>query len=151
MKILSLCSGAFLLLFSFCKSQPDLSPEATVQLWQSYIDKNQFDRARELSTGEALLYINELASYNTGPDTLEWENNVMLSLKCQILGDSANCTYFFEDELSELAPGQLALKLIKNRWLVSRTDFEYAMPNDTLQPGDEDLIFPADSLEEELE
>lgn len=151
MKHLPFCSAVFLLFFSFCKSSPSLSPEETVQLWQSYIDKNKFDLAREMSTGEALLYVNELASYNVGSDTLEWENNVMLDLKCQIIGDSAVCTYQFEDELGQPMPGKLALKRIQKRWFVSRTDFEYEMPYDTLHPGDEDLIFPSDSLNEELE
>lgn len=137
--------------FSFCKSSPGLSPEETVQLWQSYIDKNKFDSARNLSTEEALLYVNELASYNIGSDTLAWENNVMLDLKCQVIGDSAVCSYHFEDELGETMPGQLALKRIKGRWFVSRTDFEYLIPYDTLQPGEEELIFPSDSLEEDLE
>jgi hypothetical protein len=151
MKHLSLCSVVFLLLGTFCKSKPKLSPEETVQLWQSYIDKNQFDLAREMSTGEALLYVNELAGYNSGTDTLEWENNVMLSLKCQIIGDSAICTYQFEDELGIPVPGQLALKQMQGYWFVSRTDFEYAVPSDSLSPNDENMIFPPDSLDEELE
>jgi hypothetical protein len=151
MKLLPFGSIVFLIFFSFCTSNPDLTPEATVQLWQSYIDKNKFDLARQLSTDEALTYVNELASYNVGTDTLEWENNVMLDLRCQIIGDSAICFYQFEDEVGGAIPGQLALKRIKGRWFVSRTDFEYEMPYDTLHPGDEELIFPSDSLEEELE
>jgi len=120
-------------------------------MWQSYIDKNEFDRARELSTAEALDYVNELASYNTGTDTLAWENNVLLNLKCQTIGDSAVCTYNFEDELGEPLPGQLALRRIKGYWLVCRTNFDDLMPADTLRPGDENLVFPTDSLDEELE
>ncbi|GAB4495698.1 MAG: hypothetical protein OHK0019_25500 [Saprospiraceae bacterium] len=134
-----------------CTSKPKLSPEETVQMWQSYIDKNEFDRARELSTEEALDYVNELASYNTGTDTLPWENNVLLNLKCQIMGDSAVCTYDFEDELGEPLPGQLALRRIKGNWFVCRTNFDNLLPADTLRPGDENLVFPTDSLDEELE
>lgn len=151
MKHLSFCFLALSLLCVFCKSKPDLSAEATAQQWQSYIDKNQFDLARELSTGEALLYINELASYNSGTDTLEWENNVMLNLKCKVTGDSAVCTYHFEDELGEPAPGKLALKRINGYWFVSRTDFDSELPTDSLKQGDENLIFPPDSLDEELQ
>lgn len=151
MKHLPLCVFLLLLSGTACTSKPKLSPEETVQMWQSYIDKNEFDRARELSTAEALDYVNELASYNTGTDTLAWENNVLLNLKCQTIGDSAVCTYNFEDELGEPLPGQLALRRIKGYWLVCRTNFDDLMPADTLRPGDENLVFPTDSLDEELE
>ena len=151
MKHLSLCSLVVLLTGVYCTSKPKLSPEETVQNWQSYIDKNQFDRARELSAGEAMNYVNELAGYNTGSDTLAWENNILLELKCQIIGDSAICSYHFEDELGEPAPGQLALRRVKGYWFVSRTNFDDLMPADTLRPGDEELIFPVDSLEDEME
>lgn len=151
MKHLTVSSMTIVLLFSCCKSKPQLSPEETVQIWQSYIDKNQFDLARELSTGEALDYVNELAGYNTATDTLAWENNVLLNLKCRIIGDSAICTYNFEDELGEPAPGQLALRRLDGYWFVSRTDFDDLIPVDTLRPGEEELLFPTDSLDEELE
>ncbi len=151
MKHLMLGSAVLLLLATCCKSKPKLTPEETVQLWQEYIDKNQFEDARELSTGEALLYVNELAGYNTGADTLEWENNVMLNLKCAASGDSAICTYLFEDELGEPVPGQLALRRVEGYWLVSRTNFETDSPSDTLQPGEGEKLFPVDSLDDEIE
>ena len=151
MKHLSFCCVAITLLGTFCKSKPALSPEEAVQQWQAHIDKNQFDLARSLSTGEALLYIAELASYNGTTDTLAWENNATLNLKCQIIGDSAICTYHFEDELGEPAPGQLALKRIKGYWLVSRINFDDEPPADSLRQGDERLLFPTDSLDEDLE
>lgn len=151
MKQLMLGSIVLLLLATCCKSKPKLTPEETVQLWQEYIDKNQFEEARELSTGEALLYVNELAGYNTGSDTLEWENNVMLNLKCAEIGDSAVCTYLFEDELGEPVPGQLALRRVEGYWLVSRTNFETDSPSDTLKPGEGERLFPVDSLEDEIE
>lgn len=150
MKHLSFCCTVIILLSTFCKSKPNLSPEETAQQWQTYIDKNQFDRARELSIGEALEYVDELAGYNTTTDTLAWENNVMLNLKCQIMGDSAICSYHFEDELGEPAPGHLGLKRVKGYWLVSRANFD-DVPVDRFRRGDEDLLFPADSLDEELE
>lgn len=148
--LLFFCTIA-LLLGVFCKSKPALTPEETAQQWQAHIDKNRFDLARKMSTGEALIYIDELASYNTGSDTLEWEDNVMLNLKCQITGDSAICTYHFEDELGEPAPGQLGLRRVKGHWLVSRAIFDNLSPADNFQEGDEGLPFPADSIDEVLE
>ena len=151
MKHLLFFCTALLALLAACSSKPELPPEETVQIWQSHIDKNQFDQAREMSTGEALHYVDELAGYNTGSDTLAWEENVLLNLKCQVIGDSAICTYNFEDELGEPVPGQLALRRIKGYWYVCRTNFDDLMPADTLRPGDENLPFPADTLEDEME
>lgn len=126
--------------------QPKLpnAPEEVVKLWQQSIDKNNFETARQLSTGEALTYIAELSELNNG-DTLEWEDNPMLSLRCQIVGDSAHCTYHFEDETGEPDPGQLALRRVKGQWLVSRTDFETEFLDSIPHP--EDLLFPEDSTE----
>lgn len=149
MKHLLFFSLALITIDSSCTSKPKLSPEETVQVWQSYIDKNRFDLARDLSTGEALRYIDELAGYNTGSDTLAWENNVLLNLQCRIIGDSAICTYNFEDELGEPVPGQLALRKEKEYWFVSRTNFDEFFPVDTLRQGQEELIFPVDTLEDE--
>lgn len=151
MKHLLFCSMVVAVCGASCSSRPKLSPEATVQTWQACIDKNEFDRAREMSQGEALRYVDELAGYNTDADTLAWENNVLLNLQCRIIGDSAICTYHFEDELGEPVPGQLGLRLIDGYWYVTRTDFDILAPADTLQPGEEDMIFPEDSLEGELE
>ena len=150
MKHLLLYGLTLLLAVAACTSKPKLSPEETVQVWQSHIDRNQFDLARDLSAGEALHYVDELAGYNTGADTLAWENNVLLNLKCRILGDSAICTYHFEDELGEPAPGMLALKRTKGYWYVSRTNFDNLLPIDTLRPGQEELVFPVDTLEDEI-
>lgn len=152
MKIIELCVIC-LTLFSFCKQNPaepklPSLPEEVVRTWQESIDKNNFDLARKLSTGEALAYIDELTAYS-GTDSLEWENNLMLNLKCQIFNDSAHCTYHFQDELGEPDPGQLALKKIKNRWFVSRVNFDEEFPGE--MPDGDEMLFPGDSTDTELE
>jgi hypothetical protein len=118
------------------------SPEAVVLQWQTLIDENRFEEANQLSVSQALTYINELKDY-TVLDSSTTENNIMLNLKCQVIGDSAYCTYHFADELGESDPGELALKKIKNRWFVSRTDFE-------IETNDPNQI-QTDSIDEELE
>lgn len=120
------------------------TPEKVATHWQDCIDKNRFDEARQHSTGGALAYIAELASFS-GEDTLEWESNVMLNLKCEIIGDSAHCTYHFKDELEEQEPGQLALKKVSGQWKVSRIDFEVDVPLDT--SVQDELLFPGDTTE----
>ncbi len=149
MKYSVLFGAAILMALSNCKSKSDLPPEEVARLWQAYIDKNQFSEARELSTGEALHYVNDLASYNQ-KDTLAWENNVMLNLQCRIFGDSVYCTYHFEDELGEPIPGQLALRRIDGHWFVCRTFFDNDLPVDSLDNGANQL-FPEDTLNDVLE
>jgi hypothetical protein len=149
--LLNVLLFVFLLQVLFIDCQPNStvkkvehpnSPEAVVLQWQALIDENRFDEANQLSIGQALTYINELKDY-TVLDSLTTENNIMLNLKCQIIGDSAYCTYHFADELGESDPGELALKKIKDRWFISRTDFE-------IETNDPNQI-QTDSLDEELE
>ncbi|MBK7937267.1 MAG: hypothetical protein IPJ82_09330 [Lewinellaceae bacterium] len=149
MKYFALSGAALLLALTYCTSPNASSPEEVARQWQAYIDKNEFEEARQLSAGEALRYVEDLANYNE-QDTLEWENNVMLNLRCQVLGDSVYCTYHFEDELGEPIPGQLALKRIDGRWLVWRTFFDTPVPVDSLDTG-EDLLFKNDTLNDVLE
>ena len=150
--VLATLLQSLLLSCNLPSNQPKLpnTPETVVQLWQQSIDKNNFETARRLSTGEALTYIAELSELNGG-DTLEWEDNPMLNLRCQIIGDSAHCTYHFEDETGEPDPGQLALRRIKGQWLVSRTDFEVEWLDSLKNPADDNLIFPEDSTDGALE
>lgn len=149
MKYFALFGAACLFTFVQCTSNKASSPEEVAQQWQAYIDKNQFDEARQLSAGEALHYVEDLATYNE-QDTLEWENNVMLNLRCQVFGDSVYCTYHFEDELGEPIPGQIALKRIDGHWLVWRTFFDTPLPVDSLDTG-EDLLFKNDTLNDVME
>ena len=149
MKIIAFYGAVIALIFACCTAKPDLPPEEVARQWQAFIDKNRFDDARLLSTGEALEYINGLAAFSNG-DTLEWENNTMLHLECKVFGDSAYCTYHFEDELGEPIPGHLGLKRLKGQWLVSRTFFDDGPPVDNSdQKGD--MLFPNDTLDEVLE
>lgn len=143
---LAILAQSLFLSCNLTDDQPKLPnvPEEVVKLWQQSIDKNNFETARRLSTGEAFTYIAELSELNNG-DTLEWEDNPMLNLRCQIIGDSAHCTYHFEDETGEPDPGQLALRRVKGQWLVSRTDFETEFLDSIPHP--DDLLFPEDSTE----
>ncbi|MCB0542678.1 MAG: hypothetical protein R2791_05485 [Saprospiraceae bacterium] len=149
MKYAAPLSAILLLSLSCCTSEPDLAPEAVIQQWQGHIDKNRFADAGKLSTDEALRYVNELARVNE-KDTLPWENNVLLNLRCQIVGDSAFCTYHFEDEWGEPIPGQLALRRVKGHWLVSRTFTDDAPAVNDGGP-DGDALFPQDTMNEVLE
>ncbi|MCC6461463.1 MAG: hypothetical protein IT260_13395 [Saprospiraceae bacterium] len=133
-----------------CHLSPAPAPEMVVRQWQFYIDHNQFDSARLYSTELARSYVDFLDALAQG-DTSETDNTQLYNLQCDIQGDSAICHYLIEGEMGEKIPDTLILQRINGRWLVHRVEGFLVIPVDSLQPGDEDLIFPSDSLDEELE
>ncbi|MEQ1744071.1 MAG: hypothetical protein ABMA02_01480 [Saprospiraceae bacterium] len=140
----------FALFLCSCWGESDDSPEAVVRLWQSYIDRNQFDSARLHSTELARSYIDFLDALVQG-DTGDVSNTVLYQLECDVRGDSAVCHYLIEGELEEKIPDTLVLYRIRGRWLVHRVEGFMVIPVDTLRPGEERLLFPGDSLDVELE
>lgn len=139
-----------LLLFGSCRSEPAPEPADVVRLWQSYIDHNQFDSARLYSTELARSYVDFLDAL-TGTDSTEVYETTLYDLRCDIQGDSAICHYLIEGELGERIPDTLVLYKKKGHWLVHRVEGFMIIPVDTLQSGEENLIFPGDSLDVELE
>ena len=137
-------------LLAACHSPADSAPEEVVRQWQFYIDHNQFDSARLYSTELARSYVDFLDALSQG-DTSEIDNTQLYDLQCDVRGDSAICHYLIEGEMGEKIPDTLILQRIKGRWLVHRVEGFLVIPVDTLQPGDENIIFPSDTLDEELE
>lgn len=150
MRVLSLCCALFTLLLFSCRSKSAATPEEVVQCWQSYIDHNQFDSARLYSTELARSYIDFLDAL-TASDSTEVYETKLYNLKCDIQGDSAVCHYLIEGEFGERIPDTLILYKVKGRWLVHRVEGFMSIPVDNFHPGDENLIFPSDSLDVELE
>lgn len=119
-------------------------------LWQRYIDHNQFDSARLYSTELARSYVDFLDALTQG-DTSETDDTRLYDLHCHIQGDSAVCHYLIEGELDDRIPDTLVLYRIKGHWLVHRVEGFMVIPVDTLQPGDEQILFQPDSLDKEFE
>lgn len=135
--------GALATLFLWsCSFQSEPAPEEVVRLWQSYIDRNQFDSARLHSTELARSYVDFLDALTQGADTAEVYETPLYDLHCSVLGDSAVCSYLIEGEMGEKIPDTLVLYNIKGHWKVHRVEGFVLIPVDTLQPGDEDLLFP---------
>lgn len=141
----------FFIFFAACTHQPDIStPEKVVQQWQSYIDHNQFDRARALSMGQATTYIDYMTRIITR-ETADTSLTEILQLKCEVAGDSAVCRYTIPDETGEKMPGELKLRRVKGKWLVNRVE-DFVIPaTDTLRPDEIERVFPKDSLDEEYQ
>lgn len=139
------------LVFSYCRPQPPSTPEEIVRLWQSYIDRNQFDSARLYSTELARSYIDFLDALLQG-DSAETSETALYRLRCDVQGDSAICHYLIEGEMGEKIPDTLVLRLMNGRWMIHRVEGFFVIPVDTLRPGDEDRLFPpSDALDAELE
>ncbi len=150
MRFAALCCAFITLLIFACRPKPATTPEAVVRLWQSYIDHNQFDSARLYSTELARSYIDFLDALAQG-DSLETDETILYDLECAVQGDSAVCSYLIEGEMGEKVPDTLILHKIKGRWLVHRVEGFTVIPVDTLQPGDDQILFPGDSTDVELE
>ena len=150
MRFFELCCAFAALCIWYCRCHSDTSPESVVRLWQSYIDRNQFDSARLYSTELARSYIDFLDALMQG-DSSEISSTVLYKLRCDVRGDSAVCHYLIEGELEEKIPDTLVLYRVHGRWLVHRVEGFMVIPVDTLAPGDENILFQGDSLDVELE
>ncbi len=124
-----------------CKQAPKpphhpADPEAVVRQWQQYIDSNNFDAAKQLSTGDALSYLGQL-------DTLEVDSTVLFNFKCVQKGDSAECTYWVEDELGERFPEKITLLHTNQKWFVAKIGDAEQLPADSTN-ADQDMIEDSD-------
>lgn len=127
-------------------------PEEILIKWQSFIDEDMYDSARVYSTGEALEFVNFLASITDFSDSDRVMSITLLrDLQCSINADSALCTYFTKDEIGNDIRDTVIMRLVDRRWLVARVYDSGAPPLDSLLEGEQNLIFPSDSLDEELE
>jgi hypothetical protein len=121
------------------------TPESVVVAWQRYIDLDQLDSARMLSTEYTLSYIAYLDSLAL-EETLEADYNPVMGLSSVITGDTAQCDFFFEDELGEKVPGRLKLLREAGQWKVDRViDLEITLP-DTLSQFEEQEMFQDSTL-----
>ena len=102
---------------------PD-SPEGVVRLYQKYLDANQFDKARRISTNreqERLDMLKALLAGELFDSTLV--NTVFLKLECQEQGKKAWCVGVYREEGEEY---QDTFRLVKGEksWLVDISDEE---------------------------
>ncbi|MFZ2899785.1 MAG: hypothetical protein WA004_14250 [Saprospiraceae bacterium] len=107
--------AAFLLIHS-CQSAR--TPEEVVRQWQSHIDKNEFQQAKELSaprTVQLLSWMEALLADMDADSVIT--HTELLDLSCREEGDRAVCYYALEDE-GELFRDSFILIRMKGKWLV---------------------------------
>jgi len=144
--MLALCGAFAAVVLSYCRPHEPSTPEEIVRLWQSYIDRNQFDSARLYSTELARSYIDFLDALTQGDSSDIFETS-LYRLRCEVQGDSAICHYLIEGELGEKIPDTLVLHLVQGRWMVHRVEGFLVIPVDTFLPDDAHRLFPDDSLD----
>lgn len=108
-----------------CQSDPPLpsEPEAVVQQWQEWINKNEFDQAKKLSTAntrEWIKWINEV---------LDEENNntithsEFVAINCQMKAEEGYCACVLKEE-EEQYVDTFYLVREKRQWLVDIPETE---------------------------
>jgi hypothetical protein len=128
-----------------------LEPEDVLILWQSYIDQDQYDSARLISTGKVFPFIAFLESITFNTDSTESVSLTLLrNLECDIRGDSAVCRYMTKDEIGQDVPDTVLMRRINGRWLVDRVFSNGETPSDSLLQGKE-MPFPGETEDEEFQ
>lgn len=142
----------FAFLFCSCQEESSEAPEEVIRLWQSYMDRNDFEAAKKLSTPQGqrvITNIEELLSFDDEPipiDTTEF-----IAMQCVEMGNEAICRYtermkgeYFQrgDELikieEEIISDSFLLKKISGKWLVDLP--EDRSPDDELKEMFNELL-----------
>ena len=132
-----------LLLFVFCQSEAPLpnTPETVSKQWQDYINDNQFEAAKKLSTPNAeewLTWIQEMIV--TEEPGEELPPPVFLKMDCKENGNKATCVYLQEDVGEQIRDSFFLLK-INGQWLVDIPEEDLKM-----EEGLEELIDQMEGL-----
>ena len=98
------------------------SPEEVVRQYQAYLDKNEFDKAKSISTPEGKDVLEGLKVFFSGPagDSTVVHTD-FLSITCEETGNTAQCNCQLKDEY-ETYESTYRLQKIDGRWLVDTND-----------------------------
>lgn len=138
---------AVFLLFIGCQNEPKTpqkpsppafvhptNPEAVARLWQQFIDKNDFQGAKKLSTDRGQEWISGIETFLAGEylDSLVTTTE-FLNMNCVENDSTAFCVYLFKVEEGEIFQDTFFLIKEKQYWLVD-------IPEDEGIPTEEELL-----------
>jgi len=112
----------FCFLLAMACTQPPAAPatpEEVAKKWQEYMDKNQFEEARQLSTegAQEIVDMIEMIFKDEG-NSEDWiSETVFVEMKCREKKDTAICTCLIKEE-EELIQDSFLLVKAGGRWLV---------------------------------
>ncbi|GJM31521.1 MAG: hypothetical protein DHS20C18_05220 [Saprospiraceae bacterium] len=98
------------------------SPEEVVRQYQAFLDNNDFDQAKKISTPAGREMLEGLAVFFGGAseDSTVVHTN-FLSIDCKESGNTARCDCRLQDEFETYA-SVFQLRKINDRWLIEPND-----------------------------
>mgnify|MGYP005666462093 CR=1 FL=1 len=111
-------------LFAACQQDATTSrsPEEVVRQYQAFLDKNEFDKAKKISTPEGKEILEGLKVFFSGPaGDSTMVHTDFLSIACEEMGTTARCTCQLKDEY-ETYESVFKLQKMDGRWLVDTND-----------------------------
>lgn len=142
MRLLLFISTIFLLFIFACQqtAQQAKTPEEVLMQYQKYIDNNQFEEAKKLSTAAGKEWLSELASIieDEQPDSTLM-NTQFLSINCQEEGDILVCDCVLEDQYEKYTA---TYRLVKEeeQWLIDAPEEEIIIENDIIEALPDSLL-----------
>lgn len=120
------------------------TPEETVRLYQTYLDQNDFDRAKSISTDKEAERLNEIARI-VAAESEDSTRTVsqFLKLQCTLAQDTARCACTIRDQY-ETYNTDFILVRMRNRWLVD------ANPQEEILFDEEELEHTLDGMLEQI-
>ena len=134
------------LLFSLfiISCQPDSNrpetPEEVLKLYQQYIDNNQFEEAKTLSTEAGKDWLSELAAIiaDEQPDSTILSTN-FLSINCTEKEDTLICECELEDQYEKYT-AEFRLVKVGGNWMVDAPEEDIIIENDIIEAMPDSLI-----------
>ncbi|HMQ47040.1 MAG TPA: hypothetical protein PKA00_06325 [Saprospiraceae bacterium] len=137
-----LLATACLICLNACKneSKKDQTPEEVLQEYQGYIDRNEFDAAKQLSTPAGQNWLSELAEIISmeQPDSTIL-NTEFLTMNCTGEGDTLICACQMRDQYEQY-PAEYILVRINERWLVDAPREEIIIEDDIIEAIPDSLL-----------
>lgn len=136
------CFCVILSVFSGCRQeeQKPVKPEDVLKQYVYCIDKNEFEKARGLSTPAGQQWLSELEAIISNEQTDSTVlNTKFLSLSCEGPGDTLLCSCVLEDQY-ERYTAQYRLVRIGEQWLVDAPEEEIIIENDIIESVPDSLL-----------
>ena len=121
----------------------DATPEEVVRLYQSFMDRNQFDEVKQLSTEAEQASLEEVRRIvmEENQDSTRM-NSVFLALSCTIRQEKASCGCRIKDEY-ETYNTTFNLVRKENRWLVDVPEEEILFDEEEVKTALDSFFEPS--------
>ena len=113
-------SWVIVFIFTNCQNDPPLpkEPAAVVEQWQTWINKNNFEQARRLSTENTQEWIDWINQVLHEENITEATTSIFRNIDCKIDGGDATC-FCQVEEMGEIFADTFFLLKEKDQWLIN--------------------------------